>query len=94
MTCIHRLEHVQSFTTTTFANNDTIRAHPQRIAHQFTDTYYSMTFHIGKLGFEANDMILLKLQFGGILNRNDPFRCRDETRQNIQERGLARPGPA
>ena len=58
---IHRLEHVQSFTTSNFSHDDSIRTHTKAIDEQFPLGDLALTFNVGRARFETNHMILLEL---------------------------------
>ena len=48
----------------------------------------------GGPGFQPDDVVLLQLQFGGVLDGDDAFVVRDEARQRVEQRRLAATGAA
>ena len=47
-------------------------------------------FDVRRSGFEANDVVLLELQFGRVLNGHDTVRIGNEARQRVEKRRFAR----
>jgi len=70
---VHRLQHVERFSTTNFADHDPIGAHPQRGAQE--RAYVDRTGPLNACGasFEGDDVRLRKTELGGILDRDDAF---------------------
>ena len=60
MTGIHGLEHVQSLSTTDFAHQNAVRAHPQSVDHEVPLCDPSLVFQVGSTRFHANDMFLIE----------------------------------
>src|ERR1035438_3238569 len=54
----------------------------------------ALAFNVRRPGFEADDVLLLELQFGGILNGHYALVVRNESREHVQQRGFAGAGAA
>ena len=62
--CVHRLQHVERLTASALADDDPIGAHTERVADQVADLDCAFAFHIGRPGFEPDDVLLPQLQLG------------------------------
>ena len=91
---IHRLQHVERFLAAAFADDDPVGAHAQRVLQEIAHRDLAGAFEIGGAGFQADDMRLLQLQLGGILDRHGALGMLDHARQRVEERCLARSGAA
>src|SRR5579862_3669523 len=91
---IHRLEHVERLGAANLADDDPVGPHAQRVANQLPDPHFALTLDVRRPRLERDDMPLLELQLGRVLNRHDALIVRDEGRERIQHRRLARAGPA
>lgn len=56
---IHGLQHVHSLGAPDFTDDDAVRAHAQRVAHQRTLGDLAASFDIGRARFHAHHMRLL-----------------------------------
>ncbi len=54
----------------------------------------ALAFDVGRAGFQADDVLLLELQFGGVFDGDDALGVRDEAGENVEQRGLAGAGAA
>ncbi len=54
----------------------------------------TLAFDIGRAGFQADDVFLLELQFGGVFDGDDAFGVRNVSGEHIQQRGFAGAGSA
>ena len=45
----------------------------------------TFSFNVGSARFQAYNVLLLELQFGRILNRDDAFRGRDVSREHVEQ---------
>src|SRR6202165_1206515 len=79
---VHGLQHVQRFAATYLADDETIRAHPDRVPDQLAEGHHLLP---RRYAFEATDMALWQSQFGGLLNRDDTFVTRDTGRQRVEQ---------
>ena len=89
MARIHGLKHVQRLAGTHLADDDAIRPHTQRIAHQITDGHGPAAFDVLGTGFQCHHMLLLQAQLRRVLNGHDPFPIRNKGGKHIQRSGLA-----
>src|SRR3546814_6337557 len=70
---------------------------PPRFTRTYTLFPYTTLFRsldVGRARLEGDDVLLAELQLGGVLDRHDPLVVRDERRQDVEGRGLARAGAA
>ena len=65
---VHGLQHVDGFASAALADQDSVGAHSQRIANQVANGDFAATFHVGWARLERDDVLLLELQLGGILD--------------------------
>ena len=91
---VHRLEHVQRLGATDLADDDPVGAHSQGVADELADAHLSLALDVGRAGLEREDVILLKLELGRILDRDDALVVRHERRQGVERRRLAGSGTA
>lgn len=89
VTGIHRLQHVQGFSTTTLANDDPIRTHTQAVLDQVTNGHGSLALNIWRPSFKSDGVGLSQSQFGGIFYRNDSFAMRNIVGKHVQKSSLA-----
>src|SRR5439155_9723077 len=89
---VHRLEHVQRLARTHFADDDPVRTHTQTVLHQVALRDLALAFDVGRARLQANDVRLLHLQFGGVLDGDHALVRGDVGRQAGQQRRLTRTG--
>ncbi len=94
MAGVHRLQHVERFGAANLADDDPVRTHPQRVAHERALIDLPAPLDIRRPRFERDDVVLLQLEFGRILDGDDPFGVVDHPGQRVEERRLARAGAA
>lgn len=81
MTGIHRLQHIQTFSSPDLANDNTVRPHPQRSADQVADGDLAPPLRVSIPGLQGDQVRNRNdLQLCRILHRNDPLLRRDELR--------------
>ena len=68
MARIHRLQHVKRLLATALSNHNPVWAHAQGVNQQFALPHRSFSFEVRGPRLQPDDMGLLELQFGGILN--------------------------
>ena len=90
---VHRLQHVERFFATHFAQDDTVRPHAQAVDQQVALLDLSFAFKIRRTGLHSRHVLLTKLQLGGIFDRHDAFVGGDECREDVEQRRLARARP-
>src|SRR5262249_40411530 len=71
MAGVHRLQHVEGFGAANLADDDTVRARAQRVAHELALRHRADAFDIGRAGLHLHDMRLLQPQFDRVLDRDD-----------------------
>ena len=89
MARIHGLQHVERFRSAAFADDDSFGPHTQRVAHQVRGRDGAFAFDIRRSRFQSHNVLLLELQFRGVLDRHDAVRVGDEARQRVQQRRFA-----
>ena len=91
MARVHRLQHVERRLVANLTDDDAIRAHPQRIANEVTNAHLTAPFDVRRAGLEAEHVLLMELQLGGILDGHDALVARDERGQHVERGGLSGP---
>ena len=94
MAGVHRLQHVERFFAAALADDDAVGAHTQRVLQQIAHGDLAVAFEVGRARLEPDDMRLLQLQFGRVLDRDDALAAVDHARQRVEQRRLARAGAA
>ena len=87
---VESLEHVERLRTAHLADDDPVGAHPQRVAHQLADRDLSPALQIRGPAFEAQHVGLPQPQLRRVLDRDHALAGRDERRQHVEQRRLAR----
>jgi hypothetical protein len=80
---VHRLKHIQRFGAAALADDDAVGAHAERGAQQHALVDAAFLIEVGRAGFELDDVALLKLQFGGVLNGHDALLFGDEAGERV-----------
>ena len=91
---VHRLQHVERFFAADLADDDAVGPHTQGVAHQLPLADRALAFDVGRPRLEPHDVLLLQLQLGRVLDRDDALVLGDEARQHVQQRRLAGAGAA
>ena len=91
---VHGLEHVHDLRPPDLAHDDAVGAHAQGVAHQVPLGDLALALDVGRPGFQAPHVLLLQLQFRGVLDGEDAFVVRDEAGEDVEQGGLARAGAA
>src|SRR4030095_9436522 len=86
----HCLQHVEGFLATHLTDNDTVGPHSECVFDQLSLPDLSAPLDIWWTGLKTPYMRLLQLQLGGILDGDQTLLCRNEARQGIEKRRLAR----
>ena len=92
---VERGQQLADLGTATLANDETVRSHPKRFAHQPGHAHFAGALQVRLTGFQRNKMLMVHLKLGDIFDRNNPVaRCR--TRQQRREQcgfsAAGRPG--
>ena len=90
----HGLQHVERLAATHLADDESIRPHPQGVAHEFADADFAAAFETRAPRLEPGDVRTVDPQFGRVLDRHDALGGVDARGEGTQERGLAARGAA
>ena len=88
VTGVHGLQHVERFFAANLTNDDAVGAHTQTVDEQLPLMDGAFAFDVGRARFQAYDVILVKLQFGGVFDGDDALAVGDVRRKNIEEGGF------
>ena len=91
---IHRLQHVEGFFAADLADDDAVGPHAQAVDQQLPLADGAVSFHVGRPGLQADDILLLDLQFGRVLNGDQAFGLRDVLREHVEKGRFAGAGTA
>ena len=94
VTGVHGLEHVERRGVADLTDDDPVGAHAQAVLDQVADRDRALALDVGRARLEADDVLLLELELGGVLDGDDPLVVGDERRQHVEGRGLAGAGAA
>jgi hypothetical protein len=84
----HRLEHVQRLAAADLADDDPVRAHPQRVAHEIADGDLALTLDVRRPRLEGDHVGFRQPQLGGVLDRDESFVVGDRRGEDPEHRGL------
>ena len=82
------------FAAAALADDDAFGPHTQGVADQVARRDRALAFDVRRPRFQTDDVVLLELQFGGVLDGHHAFVVRDEARQRVEQRRLAATGAA
>ena len=91
---VHGLQHVQRFFAADLTDDDAVGAHTQGVDEQFALLDGALAFDVGWARFQADDVILVELQFGRVFDGDDAFAIGDEGGQHVEQRGFTGAGAA
>ena len=91
---VHGLEHVERLGAAALADDDPFGPHTQGVRDQVAACDRALAFDVRRPRFQADDVVLLQLQFGRVLDRDDALVVRDEARQRVEQRRLTGAGAA
>jgi hypothetical protein len=94
MTGVHGLQQVEGFRATHLTDDDPFGTHTQTVLDQVAHGDLALALEVGRAGFEAHDVGLLQLKFGGVLAGDDALVLVDIRGQTVEQRRLARTGTA
>ena len=86
---VHRLEHVDRLGAADLTDDDAVGPHAQSVPHEVADAHLALPLDVGRPCLERDDVLLVELQLGCVLDRQDPLAVGDEARHHVQERRLA-----
>ena len=91
---VHRLEHVQGLGAADLADDDPVGAHAQGVPDELADADLALALDVRRPRLERDHVLLLELELGGVLDRDDALVARDEGRDRVQRRRLTGAGTA
>src|SRR5205814_9723441 len=91
---VHRLEHVQGLGAADLADDDPVGAHAQGVPYELADADLALALDVRRARLERDDVLLLQLQLGRVLDRDDALVAGDERRHRVQRRRLTGAGTA
>src|SRR3569623_1847450 len=94
MAGVHGLQQVERLGSADIADDDAFWAHTQAVLDEVAHRALALALDVGRAGFEAHDMRLLKLKFGRVFAGDDALVFVDIVGQAIQQRGFAGAGTA
>ncbi len=89
-----RGQHVERLRPTHLADDDPVRAHPQRVADEPANRHLAAALEVRRSRLEPDDVRLAQPQLGGVLDRDHALAGADEARQRVERRRLAGAGAA
>src|SRR5579885_1535256 len=89
---VNGLQHVEGLGTADLADDDAVGPHAQRVAHKVALVDLAPALDVRRAGLQLDDMRLLQLKLGGVLDRDDTLVVADLARERVQERGLSGSG--
>src|SRR5260370_1830079 len=92
VTGVHGLQHVESLFASNLTDDNAVRTHTQAVDDQLPLAYGSFAFDVGRTGFQADDVFLFELKFGGVFNGADTTALGTVAREHVATTGFARPG--
>ena len=91
---VHRLEHVQGLGAADLADDDPVGAHAQGVPDELADADLALSFDVRRPRLERDHVLLLELELGRILDRDDALVTGDERRHRVERRRLTGTGTA
>src|SRR5713226_9188611 len=91
---VHGLEHVERLAAAAFADDDSFRAHAQGVDHETLNRDLTLTVDVFGARLHAAHVLLVELKLGRVLDGDDAVLDRDESREDVEERGLPGARPA
>ena len=73
VTGVHCLQHVQCLSGTDLTDDDAVGPHAEGIAQEFTDGHFAFSLGIRRATFQTYHVVLLDLEFDGVLDGDDPL---------------------
>ena len=94
MAGVHRLEHVERLGAADLADDDPVGPHAQRVPDELADRDLAFALDVLRPGLEPEHVLLVELELGRVLDRDDPVGVRDRRRECVQQRRLTGAGSA
>ena len=89
---VHRLQHVERFLAADLADDDAVGAHTQGVDDELPLADRALAFHVGRARLEPRHVLLAELEFGRVLDRDDPLVAR-EMKQDSTLSSVVLPAP-
>ena len=81
MAGVHRLEHVERLGAANLADDDPVGPHAQRVPDEVADRDLALALDVLRPRLEPQDVALIELQLGCVLDRDDPVASRAPRRR-------------
>ena len=91
---VHGLEHVERGTVADLTDDDPVGPHTQRVLDQVADVDLAATLDVRRAGLQAQHVLLVQLELGGVLDGDDALVGGDERRDDVERGRLAGAGTA
>ena len=91
---VHRLEHVQGLGAADLADDDPVGPHAQGVPDELADLDLALALDVGRAGLERDHVVLLELELGRVLDRDDALVAGDVGGERVQGRRLTGAGTA
>jgi hypothetical protein len=82
MAGVHGLQQVEGLRSAHLAHDDPFGTHTQTVLDQVAHRDLALALKVGRAGFEAHDVRLLQLKFGGVFAGDDALVLVDESRSD------------
>ena len=93
MAGVHGLKHVEGLATTHLAADDPVGTHAERVLHEVADGHLAGALEARRPRLEADDVRLLKLQLGRVLDGDHPLAVIDQRERALSSVVLPDPVP-
>ena len=91
---VHGLQHVQRLRAADLADDDPVWPHAQGVADELADRDLALALDVLRARLQSENVGLLHLQLGCVLDGDDALGVGDRGRERVQERRLAGAGSA
>ena len=91
---VERLQHVDGLGAADLADDDPVRPHAQRVAHEVADRDLALALDVGRARLERDHVRLLQAQLGVVLDGDDALAVGHRRGERVQQRRLAGAGAA
>ena len=81
---VHRLQHVEGLAAAALADDDAVGPHAQRVLDQVALQDLALALDVRRTRLEADPVLVLDLQLGGVLDGDDPLVGGNVGRQQIR----------
>ena len=89
---VHGLQHVEGGGVTDLTDDDAVGPHAQRVLDQVADRDRALALDVGRARLEAEHVVLVQPELGGVLDGDDALVVGDEGRQHVERGRLAGTG--